>query len=266
MTAKQFKFLAFTCCLFLQGRCAEAIAGNDIVCPDRAIVVGVSRFGGFYQDGSGLDKDMKDEMAKRSGCRFELRVTTREGIWLGMQFGDIDMAFGAFSNKERLTFSYAFPYMQVRNYVVFNNKVSPDVHTPDEFLADPHLRMGVVKGITAGEYYDGFVDKLRSIGRVETVDSVERMFLMLKADRFQAIITDPIVFTRSLEDSSYRLEEWTPNGAKIVTNMLISKKNFSKSDSEKWGSLLQAITADGTVFQFLQHYVDKKVATDMLLR
>jgi polar amino acid transport system substrate-binding protein len=266
MTSKQFKFLAFTCCLFLQGFWSEANAGNDIVCPDHPIVVGVSAFGGFYQNGSGLDKDMADELAKRSGCRFELRVTTREGIWLGMQYGDIDMAFGAFTNQGRLTFSYAFPYIQVRNYVVFNQKVSPDVHTPEDFLANPHLRLGVVKGITSGEYYDGFIDKLRSIGRVESVESVERMFLMLKADRFQAVITDPIVFTRLLDDSAYRLEEWTPNSAKIVTNMLVSKKNFSKSESEKWGNLLQTMSSDGTIYQFLQRYVDKKIAADMLLR
>lgn len=266
MTVNHARYVALTCCLLMQMFCVDVAAAGDISCPNRPIVVGVSPFGGFYQNEAGLDKDMAEELSKRSGCKFELHVTTREGIWLGMQYGDIDMSLGAFSNKERLMFSYAFPYMQVHNYIVFNRKVGPDVHTPDDFVADPHLRLGVVRGISGGDYYDGFVDRLRNIGRVETVDSVDRLFLMLKADRFQALITSPIVFVPLLGDTAYRTEEWTPNSTKIATHLLVSKKNFSKSDADKWGAVLQSMVTDGTLMQFLQRYVDKKTAADMLSR
>ena len=39
-------------------------------CPSRPIVVGLYDFGNFYRAGAGLDKDVAEELRKRSGCRF----------------------------------------------------------------------------------------------------------------------------------------------------------------------------------------------------
>ena len=70
-----------------------------------------------------------------------------------------------------------------------------DLHA---FLATPRLRLGIARGHVSSSAYDNFVTQLRNIGRVEDVDDTQRLFAMFNANRFQAVLAAPLVYSRYL--------------------------------------------------------------------
>src|SRR5690349_6045058 len=101
--------------LALAGPCAPALAqkAGAPECPARPIVVGLYEFGNFYRAGAGLDKDMAEELHKRSGCNFSYKVLQRRAIWPAMQSGSVDMTLSAAPTPERTVFAWSEPYMWV---------------------------------------------------------------------------------------------------------------------------------------------------------
>lgn len=237
-------------------------------CPTRPIVLGLYEFGHYYRAGAGLDKDVADQLAKRSGCKFDLRVTSRRMIWQGMQDGSIDITLSAFAPPERLAFAWAEPYLWVRYHVLLKKEVDSRVHTAADFIAAPNLRMGVGRGHMASAPYDEVVAQLRNIGRVEDVDDTDRMFAMFKAGRFHAMLGSPLVYgsylKEELQANAIRIEDWSQNKPKMPVHMLVSKKNFSADESRRWGELMKSIAADGTMLRLVSRYVDADSAAKML--
>lgn len=238
------------------------------VCPQRPIVVGLYEFGYYYRDGVGLDKDLADQLAKRSGCAFDFRVMPRRAIWQGMQSGAIDMTFSAAAPPERLTFAWAEPYLWVRYMIVLRKDVDARVRSTADFVATPNLRLALGRGHVVGYPYEDFVSQLRNIGRVEDVDDVDRMYAMFKAGRFQALIASPLVYSSYLKDDALggtaRIVDWSPSRQKSPVHMLISKKKFNQDEARRWGDLMKGIGSDGTMLRLVTRYVGPDTAAKML--
>lgn len=237
-------------------------------CPERPIVVGLYEFGYFFNAGAGLDKDLADELRKRSGCSFSLKVMQRRAIWPALQSGSVDMTFSAAPTPERLGFSWAEPYIWLRNMVILRKEVAPGVRSMADFLAVPELRLGFGRGYAAGPAYEEFVGQLRNIGRVEDVDDGDRLYAMFKAGRFQAMLAPKMVYASYLKDEiladAVRIEDWSATRPRGPATLLMSKKRFSADEAKRWGEVLKAIRADGTLQRFIERYVDAEEAAKML--
>ncbi|WP_342113861.1 substrate-binding periplasmic protein [Pseudoduganella sp. OTU4001] len=248
---------------------AWAQKGGAPACPARPIVVGLYEFGNFYRSGVGLDKDLADELSKRSGCKFVSRVMPRRAIWTGMQAGTVDMTLSAAATPERLVFAWAAPYMLVKNVVVLRKDADPNVHSMSDFIASPELRLGFGRGFAAGPAYEDFVTQLRNIGRVEDVDEGDRLYAMFKAGRFQALLAPKMVYAHYLKDEimagAIRVEDWGNGRQHGPAHLMMGKKLFSAEDARRWGDMLKAMTADGTMARLLAQYVGKDDAVKMLL-
>jgi polar amino acid transport system substrate-binding protein len=237
-------------------------------CPPRPIVVGLYEFGYYYHAGTGLDKDLAEQLAKRSGCAFEFRVLPRRAIWQGMQSGAIDMTFSAAAPPERLTFAWAEPYLWVRYMVILRKDAGARIRSTADFVATPNLRLGLGRGHVVGYPYEDFVSQLRNIGRVEDVDDIDRMYAMFKAGRFQAVIASPLVYSSYLKDpalaSAVRIEDWSPSRQKSPVHMLISKKGFSQDEARRWAEVMKGISTDGTMMRLLTRYLAPDAAAKLL--
>ena len=246
---------------------ALAQAQKAAGCPSRPIVVGLYEFGFFYHAGNGLDKDVAEQLQKRSGCAFEFRVMSRRSIWQGMQSGTVDMTLSAAATPERLAFAWAEPYLWARNMVLLRKDVGPNVRSIADFMNEPSLRLGVVRGFVAGVDYEEFVTQLRNIGRVEEVDDANQMYAMLRAGRFQAVLSSQLGYASYLKDEiasgQVRVEDWGRSKARGTANLLVSKKSFSPDDARRWGELLKSLTADGTITRLVARYVDHESALRM---
>lgn len=233
-------------------------------CPDRPITMGVYEFGSFYHAGAGLDKDIADQMAVRSGCKVELRVMLRGQIWRELQAGSLDMTLSAAATPERTTFAWATPYLWMKNNIILSKNVDPNIHSAADFIAAPNLRVGVARGYYSGRPYDEFITQLRNIARVEEVGSTEQLYAMFKAGRFQAMLGAPLVYSNYLKEDQARIEDWAPSTPKDSSNLLISKKNFSKEEARRWGELIKSMMNDGTILRLVERYAPPAEAAKML--
>ena len=238
-----------------------------VSCPSRPIVLGLYEFGFYYHAGAGLDKDVAEQLQKRSGCAFDLRVMPRRAIWQAMQSGGVDMTLSAAATPERMTFTWALPYLWTQNMAILRKEVSANIRSTSDFLAEPNLRLGIGRGFVAGLAYEEFVGQLRNIGRVEDVDDAGQLYAMLKAGRFQAVLGSQLVYTAYLKDEiqsgQVRVEDWGRGKSRGTTNLLLSKKTFSMEDARHWGELLKSLNADGTMQRLVARYLDVESAARM---
>lgn len=248
---------------------AWAQKGAAPACPARPIVVGLYEFGNFYHAGVGLDKDLADELARRSGCKFVSKVLQRRAIWTGMQAGTVDMTFSAAATPERQVFSWAAPYVWVKNMLILRRDAGQNVNSMADFIAAPELKLGVGRGFAAGPAYEDFVTRLRNIGRVEDVDDGDRLYAMFKAGRFQAVLAPKLVYAYYLKDEimagAIRVEDWSSNRQHGLAHLMMGKKLFSAEDARRWGDMLKTMNTDGTMARLLARYVDKDEAAKMLM-
>ncbi len=233
-------------------------------CPARPISLGVYEFGNFYRAGAGLDKDIAEQMAARSGCKIELRMMLRGQIWRELQAGSLDMTLSAVATPERTVFAWATQYLWVKNKVILSKNVDANIHSTADFLAAPDLRVGVARGYYVSKSYGDFISQLRNIARVEETVSTEQLFAMFKAGRFQAMMGTLLVYSSYLKDDQARIEDWDPTGPKDAANLLISKKNFSQDEARRWGELMKSMVSDGTILHLLERYASPAEAAKML--
>lgn len=260
----------FLCALALAGLGlpAHAEKPSALACPSRPIVVGLYEFGNFYRAGAGLDKDVAEELRKRSGCNISYKVLQRRAIWPAMQSGRVDMTLSAAATPERTVFAWAEPYMWVKNMVVLRADAGRGVHSMADFIADPNLRLGFGRGYAAGPAYEDFVTQLRNIGRVEDVDDSDRLYAMLRAGRFQALLAPKLVYDSYLKveiaAGAVRIEDWGGSRQRGPANIMMGKKLFSAEDARRWAGLVRDMRADGTLLRLIAQYVGQDEASRML--
>ena len=260
----------FLSAVMLAGLCLPAHAEKTAAptCPSRPIVVGLYEFGHFYHAGTGLDKDVAEELRKRSGCQFAYKILQRRAIWPAMQSGSVDMTFSAAATPERLVFAWAAPYMLVKNMIVLRKDAASGVNSIADFIASPDLRLGFGRGYAAGPAYEEFVNQLRNIGRVEDVDDGERLYAMFKAGRFQAMLAPKLVYDSYLKQEiaagTVRIEDWAGSRPHSPAHLMMGKKLFSAEDSRRWAGLMKDMRADGTLQRLITQYVGPEEAGRML--
>jgi len=237
-------------------------------CLSRPIVVGLYEFGHFYRAGVGLDKDVAEELARRSGCAFQFKVMPRRLIWQAMQQGTVDMTLSAAATPARKAFAWAEPYLWVRHMIILRKDVDPAVRSIEDFIAAPGLRLAIGRGYAPGSVYDDLVAQLRNVGRIEDVDDSDRMYAMFRARRFQALLGPKLVYASYLQEDikagTVRIEDWGPNAPKAPAHLLMARRQFSADEARRWGAMLKEMTSDGTMLRMVAKYADKAEAEKML--
>ncbi|MFZ6743307.1 substrate-binding periplasmic protein [Undibacterium sp. JH2W] len=242
-------------------------AQNLPTCPARPIVLALQELGQFYRAGVGLDKDMADEFASRSACKFETPVLPRARTWQEIEAGRVDMTLSALKTTERAEKFWFFPYLQARLLVIIHKDKAVNIKSQEDFLQQSNLFLGAVRSANHG-YNEGFVQQLRKLGRVVDVNDSERLYTMLEARRFDAVIGVQLIYGAYLDqkqmENKYKTIDWSPKDLKGHAQLVLTRKNFSEVEAQRWNQLLQAMVRDGTMLRLLQKYVSKAEAEKML--
>jgi len=90
--------------------CQSLLAG-PVNCGPRPIRLAFYTYGAFYFEDAhgkehGVDKDIVDALAKRSGCRFETQLMARARIWADLASGNLDMSVSGIETPERGQFAW----------------------------------------------------------------------------------------------------------------------------------------------------------------
>ncbi len=122
---------------------------------------------------TGIDKDIVDELIKRSGCKFETQVMARARIWADLANGALDMTVSGIQTAERDRYAWFAHFLTMKNYALVRHANDAKVQSADDFLKQPKLKFDVVRAFRHGEQQDQWLDQLRAQQRVEENPDVD---------------------------------------------------------------------------------------------
>lgn len=247
-------------------------AAGPVDCGSRPIRLAYFEFGYQYyeQDGQGhgIDKDLVDELARRSGCQFSTQVLPRARVWADLATGELDMSVAGIQNPERDHFAWFAPYERIKNYAVLRLASAASVRQRTDFLAQANLQFGVVRGFRHGDELDQWLEPLRQAQRVQESASVNMLLEKLKLGRIDGLFAQPVVYHKLLHDQQMEgevvLQDWAPDDKGVIGSLILAKSRFSQVEAVRWQALVRGLHRDGTLARIFRRYVSAEDARRML--
>lgn len=254
-------------CLLAAALCAGAapplFAADKPDC-SRPLSLGLHEHGLLYssQTGEGIDKDMVDELAQRSGCRVVTTLLPRSRIWQLIESGAMDFSLSGITNESRERFA-AFAWYFSNKYYLLVHKDAGVSRIPD-FLANPALKLGAIRSFRYSPSANRFVDDLEAQRRVSYASTLEPLYQVLMDRGVQAMIIEPFDYP-TLE--SARIREQTQivefDDAPVLHGLIMSKKALSPAQQAAWRALVDEMRRDGTVQRIFEKYFKPELARTM---
>lgn len=232
--------------------------------PYRAALYPYARF--YFEDPehgpSGIDKEMFDELSRRSGCQLRLVVESRVRIWDQMRRGVVQLTLSALPSPQRSEIAEMVPYAQARYQVLMRRELAARVPSIAAFEADPELRLLDVRGYAHGPTIDAWVLRMRSQGRLVEAGDFQAAARMLRAGRAQALLALPSGWGIAMAafDNPDELVpvDVTPHERNPVA--LAMAYAMPEADRARLRRALQAMLADGSVYDILRRHLGHKGA------
>jgi polar amino acid transport system substrate-binding protein len=135
---------------------------------------------------TGIDKDVADELVRRSGCKVTVSLMARSRIWQLIESGALDFSLSGITNAERDKFA-AFAWYFSNKYYLLARKDS-GVLSQTDFEKNGKLQLGVIRSFRYSESANRLVDKLHEENRVSQAGGLEPLYQALMANKIQGMI------------------------------------------------------------------------------
>ncbi len=232
--------------------------------PYTAALYPYARF--YYEDPhtgpAGIDKDMFDELARRSGCQLRLVVESRVRIWDQMRRGGVQLTLSALVSPERREIAELVPYAQGRYQVLMRRELAARTPTIAAFEANTELRLLDVRGYAHGPTIDAWVQRMRSQGRLVEAGDFKTATRMLKAGRADALLALPSgwgIAMAAFDDPDELVPvDVTPTERNAVALAMV--RSMPEDDRQRLRRALQAMLAEGKVHEILRRHLGDKGA------
>jgi polar amino acid transport system substrate-binding protein len=222
---------------------------------EQPVRLAIYEFGPLYHDGRGSDMDIVAELAQRSGCLFETQLLPRAQIMADLQSGEIDVSTAGIATVPRRAFSYFIPYLGLKAAIVARADVAAAITDFDDLIAHPEWRIGVVKGIVNGAYFDYRLRTATSMAQMVLYPDQAALYRGLTNGEVQAIVSPSINYAFYLP---------TPEAEPTAYSMLFSHKSFSPKQIDAWTRLFEAMRLDGTLATIYQRHLPAPLAQGMM--
>jgi polar amino acid transport system substrate-binding protein len=242
-------------------------------CGSKPIGLAYFEFGFFYFEndghGKGIDKDVVDELAVRTGCKFVTQVMPRARVFVDLASGELDMSVVGIKTPEREQFAWFIPYATAKNYTLVVGTAGSSVRDAEGFLNRSQLQFGVVRGFKHGEEQDKWLEKMRQAARVEESASVNILFEKLKLGRINGMFSQPAVYRKNMKDmnmgSEVSIQDWFPSDKGVIGSLMLAKARFSEAEAARWGNIIREMRTDGTMERIFARYVSAAEAKKLLV-
>lgn len=226
----------------------------------------------YYRDAkgdyAGIDLDIVNELAKRSGCVFNTVLESRVRIWDQLAKNNLDISVSGIPSPERELFAEFMLYLQTQNFALLRRDLAAKLSSPEAFLADPARRVVVVKSFKHGPTFDAWLDKLRAQQRVTEApdfESVVRVFKLGRADAMLALPSSwPLILRREGLQEQVSVLDWAPQD-RITAGLIVSRQRVSEADRQRLRAALLGMQKDGTLDAIFRRHVDAATAKAMRL-
>ncbi|BBH53300.1 substrate-binding periplasmic protein [Fluviispira sanaruensis] len=228
---------------------------------------------GFMYDmkkGIGIEKDVLDEIKKRTRCQFENVKMTRARMWISFSHGELDVSLGGIKLPEREKVVYTFPYVKLKNMALIRK--DSKVTSMAEFLANTNLRFGIVRSFKHGSAIldDEFLKKLYKENRVDEFVDQENLFLYLKNNKIQGVFSSIVIYKKRFKEDkklyeSLKIVDWIPKDEPFQRGLMLSKLTFNQTEAEKWQGLIKSMVQDKTMYKIFLKYLSQEDAKNISL-
>lgn len=228
---------------------------------------------GLYENGyiydsktdTGIDKDVVQELSRRTGCRFKMSLMARARIWHELGTGDLMTTGSGIQNPERDQFAWFIRYMGQKNYAIVRKSIKAT--SASEFLADHSLTWGVIRSYKHGQDADAFLEQLGK-QRIHEGVNLENEYKMLKAGRISAMFSPAPVAEKYLKElgltADVRMEDWFPADPNIPHGFVFSRKHFTVDELQKWRAVFNGMLRDGSLKKIYAKYLGEASADRLL--
>lgn len=215
-------------------------------------------------DGSsdGIDQDMFDELARRSGCELRLVVESRVRIWEQMRTGTAAMTLSAVPTAERQAFAEFVPYAQGRYHLMLRPDVARRVKTLAAFEADRNLMLLTVKGYAHGPTLDAAIERLRAHRRVHEVADFPTVLRLAGAGRAHGLLALPSAWTQVAsavgDKRAWVALDVAPQDRAL--GALALSLQMPAADRQRLRRAMNGMLADGTVMAIMRRHLGEAAA------
>lgn len=246
--------------------CALALSGGACAAPDcsRSFTLALHDHGLLYSSrtGEGIDKDMADELIRRSGCKLSVTLMPRARIWQLIESGALDFSLSGISNEARQRFASFAWYFSNKYYLLVRNDIG--VQKLDDFERNSALRLGVIRSFRYSATANRLVDRLQAQNRVSHASTLDPLYEVLLDNRVQAMIIEPFDYP-ALESS--RIRERTQilefEDPPVPHGLIMSRTALPEAQQQAWRALIDSMRADGTVQRIFEKYFKLELAQAM---
>lgn len=222
-------------------------------------------FGRFYfrddqGQAQGIDVDLIEQLARRSGCQLLPELNSRVRIWEKLSRGELDITVSGVATPEREQLAEFWPYLRTRNHALMRRSIASQLSTPAAFLADTQRRVVVVKSFRHGRFFDAWLERLRGEGRVHEAADFDTAMRVFRAGRVDLMLAHPInLLLPAREMDELVLMDWAP-GDDVLASLVLSRQRVAAKDRERLHDALNALLADGSMDSILVRHLGGKLA------
>ena len=211
----------------------------------------------------GIDKDIAEELRRRSACKINVTLMPRARIWQLIESGALDFSLSGIANPERERFA-AFAWYFSNKYYLLTRKDAAIGQIAD-FEANDKLRLGVIRSYRYSANANRLVDRLTASNRVSQASALLPLYELLMANKIQGMIIEPFDYpaieTGRIHEISNIVEF---NDPPVPHGLIMSKKSLSPEAREAWRALINGMRADGTMRRIFERYFKPEIASAML--
>jgi polar amino acid transport system substrate-binding protein len=242
--------------------CGLPAAHAEALCPP-VTRVGLSDLGytSYREHGriAGIAVDIANEMARRTGCKFEFHWYPRQRLFVELKAGRIDMSMGSLRTPERDAYAQYLPYAYLQYDLVLAQPGGQQYASLSDFVARGSGRLNVTRGIIYDAAIETQLALLASAGRLELVNDYETVFGKLELGRAEGTLATPPIYGKYLKHSRLKkqvvimpLPEATPR----FTGIYLSRETMPEAVRQRYTAALKAMTVEQGVRAIYARYFD----------
>ncbi|MBY0466371.1 MAG: transporter substrate-binding domain-containing protein [Burkholderiales bacterium] len=212
---------------------------------------------------TGIDKDVADELIRRSGCKVVVSLMPRARIWQLIESGALDFSLSGITNAQRDKFAGFAWYFSNKYYLLVRNNTG--VQKVADFEKNDRLQLGVIRSFRYSESANQLVDTLQSANRVTQAGGLAPLYQTLMQGAIQGMIIEPFDFP-ALEEKKIRgmTTIMAFNDPPVPHGLIMSRKALPATEQDQWRALINAMRTDGTMRRIFEKYFNPALAATLV--
>jgi len=215
---------------------------------------------GVYErmpDGSerGVDVDLVQELAVRSGCRLVTQEMSNSGAWKALAQGDLDLLPSATASPDREAWVDHVPVIGMRLVLLVRGDVARRLGSFEQFNQDATELTLKVRGGSVHPEVQAWFARLATQNRVTEAGDVLSALRAFELGRAAALPIYPMLLRGRGAEWLAQHQLWDPwPKSEVIGGLAMSRKTLSAPDRQRLRSALASMVRDGTVKRAVEQH------------